>query len=85
MPAAAVIPAPRVYIKAVAIKTLVVNVVVVCLCGDFASSSLKGAVWKTHKGHDRWFSLEIVLGWTIRKNWMEYFEQNRTIEVDSLV
>ena len=33
MPAAAVIPAPRVYIKAVAIKTLVVNVVVVCLCG----------------------------------------------------
>ena len=34
--------------------------------------------------HDRWFSLEIVLGWTIRKNWMEYFEQNRTIEVDSL-
>ena len=39
MPAAAVIPAPRVYIKAVAIKTLVVNVVVVCLCGYFASSS----------------------------------------------
>ena len=34
-------------------------------------------------GHDTWFSLEIVLGWTIRKNWMEYFEQNRTIEVDS--
>ena len=32
MPAAAVIPAPRVYIKAVAIKTLVVNVVVVCVC-----------------------------------------------------
>ena len=46
---------------------------------------LKGVDWKTHKGHDRWFSLEIVLGWTIRKNWMEYFEQNRTIEVDSLV
>ena len=32
MPAAAVIPAPRVYIKAVAIKTLVVYIVVVCLC-----------------------------------------------------
>ena len=29
--------------------------------------------------------MEIVLGWTIRKNWMEYFEQNRTIEVDSNV
>ena len=28
-----VIQAPRVYIKAVAIKTLVVNVVVVCFCG----------------------------------------------------
>ena len=34
---------------------------------------------------DRWCSLEIVLGWTIRKNWMEYFEQNRTIEVDRRV
>ena len=32
VPAAAVIPAPRVYIKAVAIKTLVVYIVVVCLC-----------------------------------------------------
>ena len=57
-----------------------------CVCvGTLQAVPETGAVWKTHKGHDRWFSLEIVLGWTIRKNWMEYFEQNRTIEVDSLV
>ena len=85
MPAAAVIPAPRVYIKAVAIKTLVVYIVVVCLCVVIL---FHGSFWGSERDtlvHDRWFSLEIVLGWTIRKNWMEYFEQNRTIEVDSVV
>ena len=46
MPAAAVIPAPRVYIKAVAIKTLVVYVMVlfVVLC---VRPCFLGMVWQT--------------------------------------
>ena len=52
MPAAAVIPAPRVYIKAVAIKTLVVYIVVVCLCVAilFHGSFFRGVVRETHTG-----------------------------------
>ena len=52
MPAAAVIPAPRVYIKAVAIKTLVVYIVVVCLCVAilFHGFFLRGVVRETHTG-----------------------------------
>ena len=83
MPAAAVIPAPRVYIKAVAIKTLVVYILVVCCCVCIVFTVTLWLYGQDTAGHDTWFSLEIVLGWTIRKNWMEYFEQNRTIEVDS--
>ena len=84
MPAAAVIPAPRVYIKAVAIKTLVVYVMVlfVVLC---VRPCFQHGLADRMTRQDRWCSLEIVLGWTIRKNWMEYFEQNRTIEVDRRV
>ena len=51
MPAAAVIPAPRVYIKAVAIKTLVVYIVVVCLCVAIlfhGSLFLRGSERDTH-------------------------------------
>ena len=48
MPAAAVIPAPRVYIKAVAIKTLVVYIVVVCLCVAILFHGSIGVVRDTH-------------------------------------
>ena len=50
MPAAAVIPAPRVYIKAVAIKTLVVYIVVVCLCVVILFHGFFGVVRETHTG-----------------------------------
>ena len=50
MPAAAVIPAPRVYIKAVAIKTLVVYIVVVCLCVAILFHGSFGVMRETHTG-----------------------------------
>ena len=50
VPAAAVIPAPRVYIKAVAIKTLVVYIVVVCLCVVILFHGFFGVVKETHTG-----------------------------------